>query len=149
MKYFDVHRIWSYCVASILSFLEPISVLLLWTFFFIISDMVTGIYASYCNSIKITSHKMQKTIIKFLMYGGSIMLLEGFDVYFITFAEIGLAKIGATIICGIELYSIFENCYRATGNIVFKVLTQTVKKNLEDKTNIHIDEEEDDRAGLE
>ena len=77
------------------------------------------------------------------------MLLEGFDVYFITFAEIGLAKIGATIICGIELYSIFENCYRATGNIVFKVLTQTVKKNLEDKTNIHIDEEEDDRAGLE
>ena len=148
MKYFDVHRVWSYCIASILSFLEPISVLLLWTFLFIISDMITGIYASYCKGQKITSHKMQKTVIKFLMYGGSIMLLEGFDKYFITFADIGLAKIGATIICGIELYSIFENCYKATGNYVFKVLTQFTKDKLEDKTGIHLEEEKDDRIGM-
>ena len=140
MKYFDVHRIWSYMIASILGFLEPIGVLILWTLIFILSDMATGIYAAFCKGEKITSHKMQRTVVKFLMYSGAIMLLEGFDKYFVTFFECGLAKIGATIICGIELYSIFENCYKATGNIVFKVLTQFTSKKIEEKTGVHIDD---------
>lgn len=140
MKYFDVHRIWSYCIASILGFLEPISILILWMLIFILSDMVTGIYAAFCKGEKITSHKMQRTVVKFLMYSGAIILLEGFDVYFVTFLDCGLSRIGATIICGIELYSIFENCYKATGNIVFKVLTQFTSKKLEEKTGVHIDD---------
>ncbi|MEE0060519.1 MAG: phage holin family protein [Acutalibacteraceae bacterium] len=138
MKYFDIHRIWSYCIASILGFLEPIWALILWMLIFILSDMITGIYAAYCKGEKITSHKMQRTVIKFLMYAGSIILLEGLDVYFITYLECGLARIGATIICGIELYSIFENCYKATGNIVFKVLTQFTSSKLKEKTGVNI-----------
>lgn len=140
MKYLDTHRIWSYMMASILGFLEPIGVLILWMLIFIISDMITGIYAAFCKGDKITSHKMQKTVIKFLMYGGAIILLEGFDIYFITFADLSLAKIGATIICGIEIYSIFENCYKATGNIVFKVLTQFTSQKIKDKTGVDIEE---------
>jgi hypothetical protein len=127
-------------IASILGFLEPIGVLILWTLIFILSDMATGIYAAFCKGEKITSHKMQRTVVKFLMYSGAIMLLEGFDKYFVTFLECGLAKIGATIICGIELYSIFENCYKATGNIVFKILTQFTSKKIEEKTGVHIDD---------
>lgn len=146
MKYIDIHRIWSYIIASILGFLEPIGVLILWSLIFIIADMVTGIYAAFCKGDLITSHKMQRTIVKFLMYSSSIMLLEGLDVYLITFADLNLARIGATIICGIELYSIFENCYKATGNVVFKILTQTVKKKVEQETNIEVG---DDRFGLE
>lgn len=140
MKFFDIHRIWSYLIASILGFLEPIGVLILWSLIFIIADMATGIYAAFCKGDLITSHKMQRTIVKFLMYSSSIMLLEGLDVYLITFADLNLARIGATIICGIELYSIFENCYKATGNVVFKALTQFVRTKTKEVTDTDIGE---------
>lgn len=140
MKYLDINRIWSYMIATLGAFFEPIGVLIAWMLIFIVSDMITGIYASYCKGENITSNKMQRTVIKFLMYGGAIMLLEGFDKYFITFAELSLSKIGATIICGIELYSVFENCYKATGNVVFKVLTNWTKEKVEEKTGVHIEE---------
>lgn len=140
MKFFDIHRVWSYMIASILGFLEPIGVLILWSLIFIIADMATGIYAAFCKGDLITSHKMQRTIVKFIMYSSSIMLLEGLDVYLITFADLNLARIGATIICGIELYSIFENCYKATGNIVFKALTQFVRTKTKEITDTDIGE---------
>lgn len=140
MKFLDIHRFWSYLIASLIGFLEPIGVLILWCLIFILADMVTGIYAAFCKGDLITSHKMQRTVVKFLMYSSSIMLLEGLDVYLITFADLQLARIGATIICGIELYSIFENCYKATGNIVFKALTQFVRTKTKDVTNTDIGE---------
>jgi len=140
VKIFDTHKIWSYLIASILSFFEPIGVTILWMLIFILSDMASGIYASFCRGEKITSHKMQRTVIKFLMYTGSIILLEGLDVYMVTFADLNLAQIGATIICGIELYSIFENCYKATGNIVFKALTQFTSRKIKDNTGVDVDE---------
>lgn len=140
MKFLDIHRFWSYLIASLIGFLEPIGVLILWCLIFILADMVTGIYAAFCKGDLITSHKMQRTVVKFLMYSSSIMLLEGLDVYLITFADLQLARIGATIICGIELYSIFENCYRATGNVVFKVLTQFTSKKIKDVTDTDIGE---------
>lgn len=74
------------------------------------------------------------------MYSSSIILLQGLDVYMITFADLNLARIGATIICSIELYSIFENCYKATGNVVFKVLTQFTSKKIKAVTDTDIGE---------
>lgn len=127
-------------MASFLSFFEPIGVTIIWMLIFILADMATGIYAAYCHGDKITSHKMQRTIVKFLMYGGAIVLLHGFDIYLVTFASLNLAQIGATIICGIELYSVFENCYKSTGNIVFKVLTQFTSKKIEQATGEKIDD---------
>lgn len=141
MKYFDIHRLWSYLIASIIGFLEPIGITILWMLIFILADMASGIYAAFCKGDLITSHKMQRTVVKFLMYAGAIVLLEGLDVYLITFTSLNLAQIGATIICGIELYSIFENCYRATGNVVFKVLTQFTSKKIKDATDIDIKDE--------
>lgn len=140
MKFLDIHRIWSYLIASILGFFEPIGVLILWSLIFILADMATGIYASFCKGELITSHKMQRTITKFIMYSSSIILLQGLDVYMITFADLNLARIGATIICSIELYSIFENCYKATGNIVFKTLTQFVRTKTKEVTDTDIGE---------
>ena len=148
VKIFDIDKIWSYLLASCLSFFEPIGVTILWMLIFIFSDMITGIYAAICKKQKITSHKMQRTVVKFLMYSGAIILLEGFDIYLISFANLNLAQIGATIICGIELFSIFENCYKATGNVVFKVLTTFTSQKIKDNTGVDI-EEKDDRIGME
>lgn len=143
VKILDINKIWAYLTATIIGFFEPIGVLILWMLIFIIADMITGVYASFVKGILITSHKLQRTVIKFLMYGSSIALLEGLDKYLITFADLNLARIGAIIICGIELYSVFENCYKATGNIVFKALTQFTSKKIKDTTDIDIKEDND------
>lgn len=140
VKIFDLDKVWAYLMASFLSFFEPIGVTLVWMLIFILADMASGIYAAYCNGDLITSHKMQRTVAKFLMYSGAIVLLQGFDIYMVSFANLNLAQIGATIICGIELYSIFENCYKATGNVVFKVLTQFTSKKIEQTTGEKIDD---------
>ena len=142
MKYFTLDRIWAYCIASLMGFFEPISVLFLWLLIFILVDMFAGMYASLKEGKHLESSKMQKTVIKFITYSTSVILLHGLDVYMITFAEFGLAKIGCTLICGIEIYSIFENFYRATKNPVFKALTQFTLGKIEEKTGVHIEENE-------
>jgi len=138
MKYFDIDRLWAYVTACVISFFEPINTLILWVLIFILVDMITGICAAYKEGQIITSHGLQRTIVKFLMYSISVILLQGIDAYMLTFVNCYLAKIGCTIICGIELYSIFENCYRITGNDVFKVLTQFTCKKIKQETGVEI-----------
>lgn len=140
MKYLDLDRIWSYIIASVIGFFEPINTLILWVLIFILVDMITGIWASITEGKFITSHGLQKTVIKFLMYSTAVILLQGIDVYMLTFLECYLAKIGCTLICGIELYSVFENCYRITDNDVFRVLTTFTLKKIEDSTGVRINE---------
>lgn len=138
MKYLDLDRIWAYIGAALIGFFEPIYVVLLWMFIFILADMLAGMYASLKEGKILESHKMQRTVIKTITYSTSIILLHGIDMYLLTIADCGLARIGATIICGIELYSILENFYRATGNVVFKLLTQFTLRKIEDKTGVKI-----------
>ncbi len=141
MKIFVLDKVWAYMIASIIGFLEPISFMFLWLLIFIMVDMITGIYASLVEGKIITSHGLQKTVVKFIMYATSVFLLHGIDAYMITFTTLYLARIGCTLICGIELYSIFENMYRVTGNVVFKVLTQTVIKKVGNETGVDISED--------
>lgn len=123
MKYFDINRIWSYIGAGFIAFFEPLVVILLWMFIFVIADMLSGMYASLKEGKHLESRKMQKTVSKVIMYSTCVILLHSIDVYMLTLFDCGLAKGGSTIICGIELYSMLENFYRATGNKVFKMLT--------------------------
>lgn len=138
MKILDLDKIWAYAFAAIIGFLEPLWVMMLWFLIFIMVDFISGIYAALIEGQIITSHKMQKTVIKFIMYSTAIFLLHGIDVYMISFTKLYLARIGATLICGIELYSIFENCYRITGNPVFKILTQFTLKKIQEETGVEI-----------
>lgn len=137
-KVFDIHKIWAYAITGTLAFLEPLWVLMLWFLIFVSCDAITGISASIKERQIITSNKLQKTIKKLVMYCMAIVLTHAIDMYMLTIFEIGLAKICATIICGIELYSIFENCYRLTGNRVFKILTQATLKKIEDNTGVNL-----------
>ena len=139
MKYLDLDRIWSYSIAAMVSFFEPVGVVLLWMLIFVLADMFAGMYASLKEGRHLESHKMQKTIVKVITYSTSVILLHGLDTYMMTFMDCGLAKIGATIICGIELYSILENFYRATGNVVFRALTTFTLSKIKEKTGIDIE----------
>ena len=139
-KILDIDKIWAYCLTGILGFLEPLGVLILWLLIFIVVDLITGVHASLIEGKRISSHGLQKTVLKFVMYSMAVFLLQGIDQYMIVCANCGLANIGATIICGIELYSVFENCYRITGNKVFKILTQFTLKKIKDETGIDIEE---------
>lgn len=138
MKYFELNRIWSYIGAALIGFFEPIYIVLIWMLIFILADMLAGMYASLKEGKHLESHKMQKTVVKTITYSTSVILLHGIDMYMITIADCGLARIGATIICGIELYSILENFYRATGNVVFKVLTTFTLKKIEEQTGVDV-----------
>lgn len=132
----DIHKIWAYILASTLGFIAPIQVLFLWLLIFILVDLVTGVCASWNEGKIITSHGLQKTVIKFITYATAVFLLHGIDVYMVVFANMYLARIGCTIICGIELYSIFENMYRVTGNEVFRILTQFTKKKIVEEMGV-------------
>lgn len=142
-KIFDIHKIWAYIISSLIAFFEPIGVLLLWLFIFVMIDMVTGMIASSCEGKIITSKKWGKTIVKLFMYSTTISLLHGIDVDMLIL-PIGLAKICSTLICGIELYSILENFYRITGNKVFRILTQFTIKKIENETGVNLSEDKKD-----
>ena len=142
-KVFDIHKIWAYSITSILAFFEPLWVLMLWFFIFIACDFITGISASIKERKIITSNKMSRTIKKLMMYSMVIVLVHAIDKDMIIWVDLGLARICATIICGIELYSILENCYRLTGNAVFKVLTQFVLKKTNDEIGFNVNLEKE------
>ena len=138
-KIFDIHKIWAYSITSILGFFEPLWVLMLWFFIFIACDFITGISAAIKERQIITSNGLSRTIKKMLMYCMVIVLVHAIDKDMLVFVDLSLARVCATIICGIELYSILENCYRLTGNSVFKVLTQFTIKKIEHETGVEIE----------
>ena len=139
-KVFDLDKIWAYIVAGTIGFFEPLWVLMLWFLIFVACDTITGVWASIIERKIITSNQLRKTIVKLMMYSMTIVLCHAIDTSMIVFVDIGLAKLVSAIICGIELYSILENCYRITGNKVFKTLTQFTLKKVEEKTGVTIDE---------
>ena len=139
-KVFDIDKIWAYCITGTLAFFEPLWALMLWFFIFVAVDMITGVSASIKERKIITSNKLSRTIKKLVMYCTVIVLVHAIDTEMITLVDLGLARICSAIICGIELYSILENCYRLTGNTVFKVLTQFTLKKIEDETGVNLQE---------
>jgi len=139
-KIFDIHKIWAYTIASFIGFFEPLGVLMLWFLIFVACDTVTGICAAIKERQIISSSKLQRMIVKLLMYSMTIVLVHAIDMFMITLVDLGLARICSTIICGIELYSILENCYRITGNVVFKILTQSTLKKIKDETGVDVEE---------
>jgi phage-related holin len=113
MKYFDLDKIWAYLGAALIGFFEPIYVVLLWMLIFIVADMVSGMYASLKEGKILESSKMQKTVVKTITYSASVILLHGIDTYMLTIMDCGLARIGATIICG-DYTVVFGETFQAT-----------------------------------
>lgn len=141
-KVLDLDKIWAYSIAGAISFFEPLWVLMLWFLIFVACDTITGVWASVIERKIITSNQLRKTVVKMMMYSMTIVLCHAIDTSMIPFVDLSLARITAAVISGIELYSILENCYRITGNKVFKVLTQFVLKKTNNKFELDIKEDD-------
>jgi phage-related holin len=137
-KICDLNKVWAYLACSLLTFLEPVGVLVLWLFIFVFVDLATGIIASLKEGKYMTSSGLRKTAEKFFYYFLSIFLVEGMDKYMIGWGE--MTKIFSCLLCGVEFYSILENFYRITGHRSFKILTQFTIKKIEEHTGVKIDE---------
>ena len=139
-KICDTNKMWAYMLCSLYSFLEPVSTLLFWLFIFVLTDMVTGITASLKSGKLLKSSRLRKTITKFLCYLLVVTLTNGISVYMLDW--LNFTKFMVALICGIELYSIFENLYSITGHRSFKILTQFTINPLEKRTGVNIDEKD-------
>ena len=138
-KVCDINKIWAYMICSLYSFFEPVSALLFWLFIFVFTDLITGVIVSIKKGIYVTSEGLRRTVVKLTCYLLAVTLTNGIGVYMLNWLD--MTKFMTALLCGVELYSIFENLYAITGHRSFKILTQFTIKTLEDKTGVRIDEE--------
>jgi len=110
---------------------------------FVIADLFTGMWAAKKCGILLESHKLRKTVSKTTLYAMAVVLLHAIDTQMLPFASLQLARVATAIICAIELYSIFENSYKITGNRVFWILTQFTSKKIEEVSGVDIEEVND------
>ncbi len=80
---------------------------------FLGTDFLTGMYASKKNKEIIVSHRLKKTIEKFVFY--SVAIFAGIFFESIFMPGFPLTKIVGGFICSIELLSIYENVKKITG----------------------------------
>ena len=91
---------------SLMSYFAPLATLIGFILIFISLDLATGLYASWKTKVKIESHKLRKTVEKFVCYSLAIMVSFMFEqAYF----DIYLTEIVAAFIASTELLSIYEN----------------------------------------
>lgn len=128
-------------VGGIVGFFVPLYALIIWMFMFVIADLITGMWASKKLHILWESCKLRRTVSKTTLYALTIVLLHAIDTQILPFSSLELARIGTSIICAIELYSIFENSYKITKNRVFFILTQFTLKKIEDVSGVDIEEQ--------
>lgn len=94
-------------------------------------DLITGVWSSVKNKIKIESHKLRKTVFKLLSYLSIVTLAALIDGA-IT-AEWRLSGFIGGFVAIVELCSIAENFGHITGNDLF----EKIKNNLGNKLEKH------------
>lgn len=138
-KICDINKAWAYMICISYGFFEQLGTLLFWLFAFVIVDLISGIIASLKAGKYMTSEGMRKTIAKLVCYLLVVILTQAISVYMLDYQK--MTKLICAILCGIELYSIFENFYKITGHRSFKILTQFTLVTLENKTGVKMPEE--------
>jgi hypothetical protein len=123
---------------AVLSFFAPLYTLIFWMFAFVAADLITGLWVARKKGLIWESAKLRNTVSKIFLYAMTIVLLHAMHTQMIPFEQFSLAGIGAALICGVELYSVFENAYEITGNRVFYILTQFTSRKLKDASGVDI-----------
>lgn len=129
---------------ALLSFLAPIETFVVWMMIFVMIDLVSGIWAAKRRHEKLESKKLGATLNKMVWYFTAIVMAQALDVKILHYIDIHLASLTTAIICGFNLYSVFENAYTITNNKVFWALTQFTTKKIKDVTDCDIRETKDE-----
>ena len=114
---------WLKLVATICTFLMPISGLLFLVGFVIVLDTITGVWKSVKNKVKITSRGLSAIISKMLLYEITVILFYMIDHFILNniilqffSVPLLLTKVLALILVSIEVMSINEN-YKAVKGL--------------------------------
>lgn len=122
------------CLLSIAAYIAPLYTMISCVLIFISLDFLTGVYAAYIQKIPIVSHRMRKTVEKFVLYSVAILTGYMFELNFAVWSN--LAQIVAGFIASTELFSIYENITKITGlnfikkikDILYESITKLFKK---------------------
>ena len=123
-------------VAALVALLCPITPLIVTASVFIAIDFVTGIYASYVSAKKegrewrIESRKAWRTINKLCFVVTGIVMTWLIDSLVLQFMELHLANIFTGCVCGVELWSFFENATIISQSSLFEWLGRWIKRRI-------------------
>ena len=110
--------------AGILILLSPIRAALCTIVFIVLVDLILGILRSRKEQIKITSHKMRRTLIKLLCYLLVFIVSYVIELYLMPYFQ--LSKIVASLIGLVEFKSIVENLSIISGGKLWKNLLNKI-----------------------
>jgi phage-related holin len=123
-------------VAALVALLCPITPLIVTASVFIAIDFVTGIYASYVSAKKegrewrIESRKAWRTINKLCFVVTGIVMTWLIDSLVLQFMELHLANVFTGFVCGVELWSFFENATVISQSPLFEWLGRWIKRRI-------------------
>ena len=123
-------------VAALVALLCPITPLIITASVFIAIDFITGIYASSVNAKKegrewrIESRKAWRTINKLCFVVTGIVMTWLIDSLVLQFMELHLANIFTGFVCGVELWSFFENATIISQSSLFEWLGRWIKRRI-------------------
>ena len=99
--------------ASVLAFLAPLQTLGYALGFFVLVDLVTGVWASKRAGEAITSDRLGASVRKSLVYLIAVVVAHVAEVYVIP--EVPVLKVVSGIVASTELLSVYENLTRISG----------------------------------
>lgn len=125
-----------------MSFFTDISTALLGLLICLFMDTITGFWAAPHRGQKRDSHGLSRFVTKLTTYIMPVVLMHVLEMlvfpdYAVTM-KIQLARLIATAICWLEIYSTLENLYDITGLSVFHYITQVSFKKIKDATGIEL-----------
>ena len=140
---FAVSSVWSKLAILFVAYFTPISEMVHVMLIFLAIDTASGIWASVKEGNKIESHKLRKTVLKFLWYSIAVMSAWMMErTFHLSWAN--LACLTAGFICFVELKSIFENVTRITNEPIFTRILKLLKRKSSETISEITDDPDDD-----
>ncbi len=136
------HSLVTKFIILFISYFTPIAEMVHVMLIFLAFDTISGIWASLKSGEKLESHKLRKTVYKFVWYSIAVMACWMMEHTF-SLSWSNLSSLIAGFICFVELKSIFENITRITNEPIFmKILNIFKRKTTETIRDIAENEEE-------
>ena len=123
-------------IMALVGMLCPITPLIAVAMVFITIDFITGIVASRIEAKRanepwrLESRKMWRTVAKAGFVALAIVMMWIIDSMLLGFMHLNLTNIFTGFVCGVELWSFFENASTISGVEIFEWLGRWIKSKL-------------------